>query len=353
MGTVFKLDAAGARTTLHSFDSQTEGYPPSGLIQAIDGNFYGTASSGGAGGQGTLFKIDATGTLTQIHSFTCDPGDPRAADGCIPEYGVIQAGGDLYGTTSFGAIRGGGTVFRMIAGTLLTTLHRFDCATEGCQPRTGVLQGSRGEFYGTAKLGPTGGGTLYKMDATGATTTLHAFACGTDGCAPNGGLVQAGDGNLYGTNLFGGGGNPGAGTIFKADAAGEFSVLHFFDCTTDAGCQPFAGLLLASDGYFYGTTERGGATDGGAVFKMDAAGAVTTVHSFDCRADGCRSTSRLIEGSDGYLYGTTSSGGPLGGGVVFRLNAGSGQASPANAMTSPACLEVPGPLLRANPLRSE
>jgi len=200
------------------------------------------------------------------------------------------------------------------------------------------MQGSDGNIYGTAKLGPTGGGTLYRMDLRGVTSTLRYFNCPTDGCAPNGGLVRTDDGAIYGTNLFGGGGNPGGGTIFRVRPNGILDVLHVFDCAAAGGCQPMAGLLQASDGAFYGVTSRGGPDDGGAVIEMTADGTVTTLHALDCRADGCRPQGRLIEGSDGYLYGTTSTGGPLGGGVVFRVNPHPG--APA-AVSSPPCIEAP------------
>src|SRR5207249_8527538 len=105
-GTVFKLDAAGTLTTLHSFNG-SDVWSPSGLIQARDGSFYGTTAEGGASGNGTVFKMDATGTLTTLHSFS-------GSDGTQPRAGLIQAcDGRLYGTTSGVGTTGAGVIFRL------------------------------------------------------------------------------------------------------------------------------------------------------------------------------------------------------------------------------------------------
>ena len=101
---------------------------------------------------------------------------------------------------------------------------------------------------------------------------------------------------------------------------GTLTTLHSFDCSTE-GCDPVAGLIQASDGNFYGTTESGGAPFfTGTVYKITTTGALTTLHSFDCRTEGCGPVAGLIQATDGNLYGTTRTGGPgEEGGVVFRL----------------------------------
>jgi uncharacterized repeat protein (TIGR03803 family) len=142
-----------------------------------------------------------------------------------------------------------------------------------------------------------GGGTVFKITAAGTLTTLHSFDCSTEGCHPFAGLIQAGDGNFYGTTFEGGG---GGGTIFTIAAAGTHTLttLHSFDCGTEA-CQPIAGLIQASDGNFYGTTASIGARGGGSVFKITAAGTLTTLHSFDCSTGVCIPFASLIQASDG------------------------------------------------------
>ena len=96
-GTVFKITPSGTLTTLHSFDGTDGANPYAGLVQATDGNFYGTTSSGGANGDGTVFKITPSGTLTTLYSFCSQSG---CTDGANPDAGLVQAtNGNFYGTT--------------------------------------------------------------------------------------------------------------------------------------------------------------------------------------------------------------------------------------------------------------
>ena len=124
-GTVFKITPAGRLTSLHSFESATNGANPNaGLVQATDGNFYGTTSGGGVNGHGTVFKITTSGRLTTLHSFD-------STDGAAPIAGLVQAtDGNFYGTTSEGGINGYGTVFKLNPARRLTTLHNFDLTDE-------------------------------------------------------------------------------------------------------------------------------------------------------------------------------------------------------------------------------
>ncbi|PYO58778.1 MAG: hypothetical protein DMD83_02265, partial [Candidatus Rokuibacteriota bacterium] len=327
-GTVFRMDAAGTLTTLHYFTcSSTEGcQPQAGLIQANDGNFYGTTSAGGAAGGGTVFRMDAAGTLTTLHSFACN-----STEGCQPAARLIQAGdGTFYGTTVSGGAANQGTVFKIDGAGTLATLHAFTCSsTEGCGPQARLVQASDGNFYGTtAAGGATGGGTVFKMDGAGALATLHSFVCGTDGCRPFAGLIQAGDGTFYGTTSRGGtapGPSGGDGTVFKMDAAGTVTRLHSFGCesTLPDGCQPRADLILASDGFLYGTTDAGGTAtpNGGTIFKMDAAGAFTPLHSsFACGSGGGCHPGALVQAGDGNFYGVTWGAAGFRG-TVFRMTA--------------------------------
>ena len=309
-GTVFKATPAGAVTVLHSFGCGTEGCNPAeGLVQATDGNFYGT--TGGAVDSGTVFKITPSGALTTLRSVYC--GD---SENCL--HGLIQASdGHFYGTTESGGGTYEGTVFKITPAGALTTLHAFDCSTEGCVPTAGLIQATDDNFYGTARFGGAAdGGTVFKMTPTGALTMLHAFDCSIEGCSPRASLVQAADGNFYGTTERGGA--AGQGTVFKMTPAGALTTLHSFECGTD-GCSPRASLVQAADGNFYGTTERGGAADGGTVFTITPAGALTTLHSFDCRTEGCRSSASLIQAGDDNFYGTTQRGGLADGGTVFTM----------------------------------
>jgi uncharacterized repeat protein (TIGR03803 family) len=265
-GTVFEITPSGALTTLYSFNG-TDGDQPSGtLIQATDGNFYGTTAVGGAnGGYGTVFKITPTGTLTTLHSF-------NSTDGSQPYGALVQAtNGILYGTTSLGGANGGGTVFKITTGGALTTLYNF-CAQSNCAdgdgPVAGLVQATNGNVYGTTYAGGASSfGTIFKITSTGTLTTLHSFD-GIDGESPKAGLVQGSDGNFYGTNYLGGLGN--GGTVFKITPAGTLTTLYTFCAQTNCtdGQNPTAPLVQDTSGVFYGTTELGGTDAFGTVFSL-------------------------------------------------------------------------------------
>lgn len=151
-GTIFKLTLSGAFTTLHSFDSTDGSAPACGLVQASDGNLYGTTYEGGSNdscpnGCGTVFKISLQGTLTTLHNFD-------STDGANPIAALIQAtDGNFYGTTYGGGTAGDwGTVFKITPGGAVTTLHSFD-GNDGAQPYGPVAQATNGSLYGTATNG--------------------------------------------------------------------------------------------------------------------------------------------------------------------------------------------------------
>jgi len=313
------MDPTGTRTTLHSFSSSSDGsHPLAGLVQATDGSFYGTTfgnfygTTPGALAFGTVFRMNASGTITTLHVFNGSDGAyPASAD-------LIQASdGAFYGMTNQGGAFDAGTVFRIEGSGALTTLYSFSSSSG--YPNGRLVQGSTGDFYGTTSQGgPLGFGTVFKMDANGTLTTLHAFN-GVDGLSPSSGLLLADDGAFYGTTYrtFDCCGGYGGGTIFKIDAGGTFTTLHTFASSPD-GASPAAELIQASDGSFYGTTQQGGASNVGTVFRMDMSGTLTTLHSFG-GSDGAYPTyARLLLASDGNLYGATYDGGG-GAGVIFRL----------------------------------
>ena len=204
-------------TSLLSFDITDGSYPGAmSLVQGTDGNFYGVTGAGGIGtnctysdGCGTFFRVTAQGTLTTLYSFCALQ---NCADGESPTAGVILGtDGNFYGVTGRGGA-GYGTVYKMTPSGVLTTLHSF-IGTDGAVPE-GVLVESNGVFYGTT-YGLYGTtityGTVYKITTAGALTTLYNF-CSLSGCAdgfyPYAGLIQASDGNFYGTTSQGGDTNP-------------------------------------------------------------------------------------------------------------------------------------------------
>jgi len=192
-------------------------------------------------------------------------------------------------------------------------------------PNAPLTQGPNGILYGTTQRGGThgdgnSGGTVFQLALNSSTvTTLYNFCsqvssvgvC-TDGEFINGGLIQDSDGNFYGTTYFGGA-NTNTGSVFKLTSGGVLTTLYDF-CSVNScadGASPQMGLLLGTDGNFYGTTSSGGAYQSGTVFKITPAGALTTLYSFCGRGlcpNGGGEAVTLVEGSDGEFYGTTSMG---------------------------------------------
>jgi len=222
--------------------------------------------------------------------------------------------GRFYGPIFNGGMNGYGAVFQMTPNGIVKILHEFTAEDDGF-PFAPPIQSLYGDFYGTASGNPTHPGTIYKIDTDGGFTILHAFA-GADGATPLATLVQATNYWFYGTTLLGG--TSGVGTIFRISASGNFEVLFNFDGTH--GSLPHAGLIQANDGNFYGVTYRGGKGNQGVVFRMTPMHQVTVLHDFTGGSDGSGPIGRLVQASDGYLYGTTYYGGASGGGILFRIS---------------------------------
>lgn len=215
----------------------------------------------------------------------------------------------------------------------MATLHRFH-GTDGKAPNAALVQSSDGKFYGTTTFGGAHTfGTVFSIGSGGALTTLHSFI-GSDGKFPYAPLLQAADGSFYGTASEGGiiiksECPSGCGTIFKLTSTGAFlGVLHFF-CPFDQqscpdGADPFAGLVQATDGNFYGTTAEGGPNNSGVIFKFTPGVPLTTLYSFcTCCCGGAYPSSAMVQGTDGNLYGTAPSGGNSSHpGTVFALSTG-------------------------------
>ena len=322
LGTIFKMTPFGTVSVLHAFSNDGNGgWPTAPLIQATDGNLYGTTifGSGTTIFGGTAFRMTPSGDMHVLHTFG------GSADGSAPVAPLVQAtDGNFYGTTYYYG-NSGGTVFRMTPGGAENVLHLFTPGSsgDGDPPAAPLIQATDGNFYGTTKQGGTfNNGSIFRMTPGGTFSVLHIFTGSSDGGSPEAALIQATDGNFYGTTHFGGlhAGSFGGGTIFKMTPDGTVTTLHTFTNGLDGGFST-APLIQASDGNFYGTTSAGGEFDQGTVFKMTPGGVVTTLHAFGSSpTDGANPMAGLVEGSDGILYGTTSAGGSFSGGTVFRVD---------------------------------
>jgi len=303
-GTIFRITPSGSVDILQLFGAYT-------LIQGTDGNFYGIAGN-------TIFRMNPDSTVTNLYTFG------GGNDGNGPNSLMQASNGNFYGTTTGGGgtgCGGGGcgTAFQMTPSGSLTILHAFAGGMDGAYPdypRSPLIQAVDGNFYGTTQDGGTGCGNvgcgaIFRMSPSGVVTVVHAFTNTSDGVSPSSPLIQATDGNFYGTT--GDGGILGFGTVFTMTPSGTATTLHSFTGTTEGAFPNF--ILQATDGNFYGTTDSGGSTacggyGCGTVFRMTPGGAVTSLHGFTTGSDGAEPGS-LIQATDGNLYGTTYYGGAL------------------------------------------
>src|SRR5208283_3599340 len=321
LGVAFKVDTSGKETVLHTFTRGLEGDQPylSGLILDSFGNLYGTTAFGGAGGAGVVYKLDPSGNETVVYALQGAAGGQYPAGAGV----IYGSDGNLYGTTFYGGVKGHGVVYQLDGEGDETVLYNFDLLTASGfgQPTGGVIRDSAGNLYGATFIGQTdvgyGPGVVYKLDTTGHATVLHNFSNGADGGYPNS-VIRDSKGNLYGTAS--GGGASGAGVVFKIDTSGNETVLYSFSGGPDGG-YPYGGsLLLGPKRDLYGTTTYGGASGAGVVFKIDTSGNETVLYSFSGGPDGGYPLAGLIRDSAGNLYGTTQGGGASGAGVVFKVD---------------------------------
>jgi uncharacterized repeat protein (TIGR03803 family) len=317
--------------------NSSDGENPFGdLIADSAGNLYGTTEYGGTYNYGTVFKVSVDGTETVLHSFA----GQRQADGAVPSAGlVMDAAGNLYGTTFAGGALGAGTVFEISAQGSESVLYSFTGGKDEGEPLGSLTLDSKGNLYGTT-TGATDPeiyyGTVFKLAASGKITELHTFAGPpNDGALPYSGLVHDTTGNFYGTTFEGGAYE--VGTVFELSRAGAETVLYNFTGGSD-GAAPYANLLPDGEGNLYGTATAGGSTTSacgpfvgcGTVFELNPSGEETVLYAFTGAADGAVPLSDLLMDSKGDLYGTALAGGSSacdedenypGCGVVFELTA--------------------------------
>jgi uncharacterized repeat protein (TIGR03803 family) len=321
LGSAFHANAQ-TETILYSFGSSPNdgSNTLAGLVRGSDGNFYGTTQLGGSGtncpgGCGTVFQISPEGNYTSLYSFAGPP------DGRSPFAGLVQGGdGNFYGTTGGGGASsncdgGCGTVFRISPSGSYTNLYSFaGPPNDGMYPFAGLIQGSDANFYGTTSEGGSstnceyGCGTIFRISPGGSCTNLHSFGgYPNEGGTPYAALVQANDGNFYGTTYSGGASNEG--TVFRIGSRSAYKTLYSFGDSPRDGANPYAGVVLGSDGNLYGTTTQNGGGYG-TVFRISLSGVYKTLYYFNSVIDdGFVPYAGLILDSGGNLYGTTTGGG--------------------------------------------
>ena len=323
-GIVFSVKTNGTDfTVLHHFGSGSDGRYPYASLILDSGVLYGTTQNGGGVDDvGTVFKINTDGTgYTVLHSFTSG-----GSDGNNPQSPLWLSGGVLYGTTSSGGANGLGTVFKIgTNGTGYTVLKDFGgFAGDSETPVAGVMEDQYGVLYGTAyQGGDYTYGTIYRLDKDGNNySVVYSFGgTGTDAVNPSAALVQGSDGTLYGTTY--GGGSSGYGTVFKIGTNGTgYVILRNFANNNVDGHNLASSVLIASDGKLYGTANSGGGYGSyGALYTLDTSGAnYATLFSFSTTGgDALSPEATVLASADGFLYGTTFSGGAANGGTIFKV----------------------------------
>ncbi len=322
-GIVFRLNIHG-ETILHNFTGGTDGgTPESSLIMDPAGNLYGTTYSGGAYGYGVVYEITSHGEIV-LYSFTGgnDGGNPEARL-------AMDAAGHLYGTTMSGGNLGSGTVFEITGESQETVLYNFGRANDGAQPVAGVTLDAAGNVYGTTSQGGLYSyGIVFELSPSQSgwtETILHHFALQSDGGTPYGGLTFDKSGNLFGTSTQGGtGADGGGGTVFEltpSNGSWTFTTIYGLDGWGVSGT--FRDIMVDGSDNVWATTHCDGVNNAGTVYELVNSGNGTWTYNqlylFTGGKDGLYSFSNLVQDKRGNLYGTTNQGGVSGNGVIFRV----------------------------------
>jgi uncharacterized repeat protein (TIGR03803 family) len=308
---LFSMSTPAAQVTiLHSFGDGTVpndgAYPSGALIQASNGNFYGTTGGNALNpdGSGMIFEMPLGGAVSEVYTFTgpnLSPGNALLFDN-NSLIGTTETGGLTKNGTQYGY----GTIFSTTLSGQNTFLYSFQAPGKdsGANPGGSLVLGPDGDLYGaTNNGGANSHGIAYKIDpTTGTLTVLYSFTTSS----ASGSLLLGQDGNFYGITY--------DATIFKMTPAGVVNNLYSFSSTYGQG-----PLIQDAAGNFYGATALNGAYSGGTVFKMTPQYNVTILHSFGQKPDGANPYTPVI-GPDGNLYGTTNNEGVNDGGVIYQLS---------------------------------
>lgn len=305
-GTVFSITASGQETVLHSFGSSGDGAKPSARLLNVNGTLYGTTSLGGKNYSGTVFSITLGGAEKVLHSFDSSYQYGHGNGGSIPEAGLTNVKGTLYGTTAQGgaypcnSAEFCGTVYSITTNSKFKVLHSFGKGpNEGAFPQADLLN-LGGTLYGTTMLGGNhDAGVVFSITTAGEEHTVYSFGTNAnDSSNPVAPLVDV-QGTLYGTTS----GGVAGGMVFSVTTDGTERVLHRFGGSD--GSQPLAGLKNVK-GVLYGTTAMGGANNLGTVFRITKSGKETVLHSF--ASGGGQQPRAGLAAIGGTLYGTTNGG---------------------------------------------
>ena len=315
LGVLFEYDpVANTYTRKFNFSSTDGTNPQSGLLLASNALLYGMTKSGGANGFGVLFEYDPVNDVfTKTIDFT-------SGTGTNPVGNLMQAAnGKLYGMTSAGGANGGGTLFEYAITGTGTPNKMFDFSA-GSSPFGDLVEASDGNLYGMTQFGGANSvGVLFKYTPGLTSIVIKIDFATTNGAYPYGSLILAANGKLYGMTSFGG--TNGQGILFDYNVStGILTKQIDFNNSTN-GAAPLSKLFQASNGFLYGTTFNGGATNEGILFEYHIVGNILSkVVDFSATSVGANPNTSVIQAADGLLYGITPSGGPAGNGTLFSYN---------------------------------
>ncbi len=346
-GSVYKLKRSGSNYVLDpivNFDYSDGAYPRARVVFGPDGLLHGTTYEGAFGsgycssGCGVVFKLQPPPTAprsalypyteTVLHAFEGFPSDAGLAD-----YGdlIFDQTGNIYGATLGGGSTGNGVVYELSPSGSVSVLYSFT-GPDGRNPANGVISDSSGNLYGTTyDGGRIGYGTVFQLSQQTGESLLHSFTNGSDGGDVYAGLVfdVSGNGNLYGATS----NSPnGGGTVFELTPSGDswiYTLIYSFSHSgTAVDCGPWASLVMDTAGNLYGTTYCDGAFGYGNVFELspfNGGWTYTDLYDFCALGPPCSdggnpiSVVTLDRSGNGTLYGTASTGGSQGVGVVWKL----------------------------------
>jgi len=361
-GSIFELSPPASKhgrwnfTILYDFTGGKDGGLPEGsLMFGPDGSLYGTANVGGKYGKfggGVLFQLrPAKGHWIEevMHDFG------RASDGRNPHGGLVVDGrGNLYGTTANGGKYDWGTIYELsLSSKAESVLYSFSGGEDGGTPLAGLTIDRAGRLYGTTDYGgyfssycQDGCGTVFEVSPPSSPSNpwnyavIHEFVGGVpgDGALPSDPLLLDRAGNLYGTTFISQG--TGGGTAFELTPGRRHrlwaeTVLYRFPAYRGDAANSSAGFISDGAGNLYATSQDGGATFKGDVFKLippatsGAAWTDATLYTFVSGKHGAiYSSTNLVFGAGGLLYGTTPYGGTgdclftkiKGCGTIFQVN---------------------------------